>query len=460
MATVIDSGDLNRYEVIKTRPMNTEATNVNVTNTSVPVTIGSQPISTTPANTVPTNVAITGQPITVTTSSSPSTKTPAVDAFGRLRVSNPFTLFDSQHRYQENDKWDTQLTGSATKTYAVNESTINLNCTTGSTDAVLRETKRVFPYQPGKSLLIMSTFAMAPGKTNQTQRVGYYGAQNGIYLEQQGTTLYFVQRSYSSGSLVETRIPQSQWNTDKFDGTGIGGTIDVTKTQILWMDIEWLGVGSVRCGFVVDGTFVMAHRFDHDNIETRTYMTTAILPLRYEIFNTGTVASSSTLKQICSTVISEGGYEGYSRRYNVDTGYASISCSVVGTNYPITSIRLNSNRLDSIVLPTDVNILLASSSDICRYQLLLNPTLNGGTWATHYNGNVDYNITATAVTGGNIVSAGYIQSSQTLSLSGLNNFNFQLGRTIAGVSDVLTLMITPVTSTCNVLADFSWYETI
>jgi hypothetical protein len=431
VATVIDSNDFNRYEVIKMSPYND----------------------------APTNVAITGQPISVTTGYSPSTKTPAVDAFGRMRVSNPFTLFDSQHRYQENDKWDTQLTGSATKTYVVNESTINLNCTTGSTDAVLRETKRVFPYQPGKSLLIMSTFAMATGKTNQTQRVGYYGAQNGIYLEQQGTTLYFVQRSYSSGSLVETRIPQSQWNTDKFDGTGISETIDVTKTQILWMDIEWLGVGSVRCGFVVDGTFVMAHRFDHDNIETRTYMTTAILPLRYEIFNTGTVASSSTLKQICSTVISEGGYEGFSRRYNVDTDANPVNLLSAGTAYPIIALRLNSARLDAVVLPSGLNGIVTSNNNI-QYQIIINPTLTGGTWTTHYNGTVDYNTTATAVSGGNIIVGGYINNAGQIDLSSLNNFNFQLGRTIAGASDVLCLAMTGLSNNTKVLADLSWYEVV
>jgi len=429
MATIIDSNDLNRYEVIKMSPYND----------------------------TPTNVAITGQPITVTTSSTPANKTPAVDAFGRLRVSNPFTLFDSQHRYQENDKWDTQLTGSGTKTYVADESTINLNVTTGATDAVLRETKRVFPYQPGKSLLIMSTFVMAAGKTNQTQRVGYYGAQNGIYFEQQGTTLYFVQRSYSTGTLVETRIPQSQWNSDKFDGTGVGGTLDVTKTQILWMDIEWLGVGSVRCGFVVDGTFVMAHRFDHDNVEPRVYMTTAILPIRYEIFNTGVVASASTMKQICNTVISEGGYEGFSRRYNVDTAASPVNLASAGTAYPIIALRLNSARLDSVVLPSNINGIVTSNANI-QYQIIINPTLTGGTWGTHYNGNVDYNTTATAVSGGNIIVGGYISNTGQIDLSGLNNFNFQIGRTLAGVSDIICLVMTPTSNNTKILADISWYE--
>lgn len=521
MATQIDPVDLNRYEIIKTRPMNTEATSVSVANT----------VTTTPANTTPTNVAITGQPISVVTNTLPSTKSVNYDAFNRLRTSNPYTLFDSQHRYQENDKWDTQLTGSATKSYVSQESSVYLSTTTASKDAVLRETKRVFAYQPGKSLLIMSTFVMSPLQTNLVQRTGFYGATNGVFFEVSGNTLYMVQRSASGsapatstaasitgttltvggtvtgtfavGQLVtaqgilgntyitalgtgtggagtytvslsqtvaataiqgvtvtETRIPQSSWNGDKFDGTGLTGEVlDPTKSQIWFCDIEWLGVGSVRTGFVVDGVPVLAHRFDHDNVETKVYMTTSILPLRYEIFNTGAIASAATMKQICSTVISEGGYEGYSRRFNIDTSYNPVNLATAGTVYPIIAIRLNGNRLDQIVLPVGLNGIVTSNTNV-QYQLLLNPTLTGGTWTTHTNGNVDYNTTATAVSGGSVVAGGYITNVDNINLGTLSNFNFQLGRTISGVSDILCFVYIALSPNTKVLGDLSWYETV
>lgn len=411
-----------------------------------------------PYNDAPTNVAITGQPIATYLSSDPSTKTTNQDAFGRLRISAPFTLFDSQHRYQENDKWDTELTSGGTKTYLINESTLNLSVTTASGSAVLRETKRVFPYQPGKSLLVLSTFIMSTGKAGLTQRVGYYGAQNGVYLEQKDGALFIVQRSYVTGAIVNTPIPQSQWNGDKLDGTGASGrTVDVTKSQIFWTDIEWLGVGDVRVGFVVDGVFVTAHTFHHDNAEVTTYMTTAILPLRYEIFNTAATASASTLKQICSSVISEGGYEGFSRRYNVDTASTPVNLALAGTAYPIIALRLNSTRLDAVVLPSNVNGIVTSNANV-QYQIIINPTLTGGTWNTHYNGTVDYNTTATAVAGGNVIVGGYIGNTGQIDLTGLSNFNFQLGRTIAGVSDVICLAMTPTTPNTKILADLSWYE--
>jgi hypothetical protein len=59
----------------------------------------------------------------------------------------------------------------------------------------------------------------------------------------------------------ETVVPQTNWNIDKLDGTGISGiTLDISKAQILWMDIEWLGLGTVRIGFVINGNlFTVIH---------------------------------------------------------------------------------------------------------------------------------------------------------------------------------------------------------
>jgi len=154
-------------------------------------------------------------------------------------------------------------------------------------------------------------------KEGLRQRIGYFGITggptagtpyNGVYLQQDGLTLSIC---LASGSLATTTtVNQSQWNGDKFNGTGESSrTLDVTKGNIFWTDIEWLGVGDVRCGFFVDGKPVVAHTFHNDNVHPTTYMTTAVLPIRYEIENTTAQAAGSTLTQICSSVISEGGYE-------------------------------------------------------------------------------------------------------------------------------------------------------
>lgn len=397
----------------------------------------------------------------------------AVDAFNRLRVSNPFTLFDSQHRYQTNDKWDIFGVTGGTASYAVTESAVKLSVSTTVGSKCTTETKRVFPYQPGKSLLVFSTFAMNTPKEGLRQRVGYFGITggatagtpyNGIYLQQDGLTLSLC---LASGSLsTTTTVNQSQWNADKFDGTGGSSrTLDVTKGNIFWMDIEWLGVGDVRCGFVVDGKPVVAHTFHNDNVNPTTYMTTAVLPLRYEIQNTTAQAAGSTLTQICSSVISDGGYEGFSRRYNVTHDGATLkTLTTAGTQYPIIALRLNSNRIDSVIVPSNISVIVQETTnnkpDTVQYRILLNPTLTGGSWNTHYNGNVDYNNTATAVSGGTDIIGGYISSSGAFSVSDINDFNFQLGRTQVGASDVIVLVLTPIYDGAKICADFSWFEIV
>jgi hypothetical protein len=249
----------------------------------------------------------------------------AVDAFNRLRVSQPFTLFDSQHRYQLSDKWDTFSATGGYVDYLLNESVKVLGVTLTVGSKTTSETKRVFAYQPGKSLLIINTFVWPTKIHGLRRRVGYFGITggatagipyNGVYLEQNGLTLSI---NLASGSLNTTlSANQSDWNGDKFDGTGASGrTLDTSKGNIFWTDIEWLGVGDVRTGFFVDGRPVIAHTFHNDNTHPTAYMTTACLPLRHEIENLTGLTGSQVSKQICSTVISEGGYEGFSRRFNV-----------------------------------------------------------------------------------------------------------------------------------------------
>jgi hypothetical protein len=393
-------------------------------------------------------------------------KDDAIDAFGRLKVSQPFTVFDSQHRYQENDKWDTSLSGGGSKSYSAYESVVNLNVDTVSGSKVIRETKRVFPYQPGKSLLILSTFAFAAAQSNLRQRVGYFGSQNGIYLEQDGSNIYLVLRTYVSGSVDDStyKVAKSSWNGDVFDGTGKSGrNLDITKANIMFIEIEWLGVGDVRVGFIVDGRPVVAHTFHNDNLRTTTYMTTACLPLRMEIENTGSTSSSSTAKQICNSVMSEAGYEGFQRQFNVGMGTTIRNLSTGGTVYPVISIRLNSSRLDSIVIPASLSAIVTSNTWL-NYKVVFNGTFGGTapTWSTHSNNNVDYVVhnSGTTLTGYSEIVGGYINNDGNASVSDVLNFNYQLGRTISGTSDVCTVMFSAYSNNIDVIADLAWRELI
>jgi hypothetical protein len=335
------------------------------------------------------------------------------DAFGRIRVSQPLTLFDSSHRYRDNGLWNTLATIGGTAVFSANEGLVNLNVTSTGGSQVIRETAKVFSYQPGKSLLVFNTFVMAPAQTGLRQRVGYYGIDNGIYIQLRDDILSFVERSSVTGAITESIVPQAVWNVDTLDGNGPSGvTLDITKAQILFMDIEWLGEGTVRLGFVIDGVFILCHRFNHANLIASTYITTASLPLRYEITNEGT-ATATTLKQVCSTVISEGGYELRGAQQAVGTSItAPKTFAVAGTYYPMVGIRLKSTALDAIVITTAVSLLGLGNGKNYAWRIVQSATTTGGSWVSAgVDSSVEYNLTGTSVTGGRILAQGYVNSS-------------------------------------------------
>ena len=378
----------------------------------------------------------------------------AYDAFGRLRVSEPYTLFDSQNRYFADNQFDTSTATGGSTTFLSNEATVRMDVTTSSGSEVVRQTYRSFPYQPGKSLLTLETFTMNAAKTNLRQRVGFFNTQNGLFFQQNDSTLSFVLRSNSlptPGTPSDIRtVTQANWNGDKLDGTGPSGvTLDVTKTQILFFDFEWLGVGRVRCGFFQDGQFIVCHTFDNENVQSSVYMTTAILPLRYEITNTGTTASNSSMKQICSTVISEGGYAQTSVEHVARMVNLSASNYLTTTFKPLVSIRLSSTALGAVVLPVNLNFL-PSTADNFEIALIKNGTLTSASYtAVPSDSNVEYDISATAISGGTTLYNEWAtgKTGRSIISSGTGyQWDLQLGASLAGVSDVLTLVARTVTT--------------
>lgn len=431
MATVIER-DHNRYEVVKVLNPDDQVLNVSITS------------------------PLTGDP------------TAATDAFGRQRVSNPLTLFDSSHRYRDNGLWNNSTASGGSVTFQANEGLVNLAVTTTSGSRVYRETTKVFSYQPGKSLLVLNTFVMASAKTGLRQRVGYFGVDNGMYLELDGSTLSFVERSLSTGIVTETKVTKANWNVDKLDGTGPSTlTLDISKAQILWMDIEWLGLGSVRMGFVIDGRFIPCHVFHHANLISSTYITTASLPLRYEIENTTGTASNSTLKQVCSTVISEGGYElrGVQQAVGIPIG-TPYDLTTASTYYPIISIRLKTspNRLDAIIILTALSIMGITNNANYNWRVIASGATTGGTWVSAgTDSSVEYNITGTSFAGGRTLASGFLnganQGSTPVDILKQALFAFQLERnSFTSTSYELTLVAAADTNGADIYASMDWEE--
>lgn len=268
---------------------------------------------------------------------------PQDDAFGRARTSEPFTLGDYKHLYSIDPDFVDVYSGiGATVVFDINQASAILQSGISTDGYTIHQTKRYHHYMPGKSQLIYSSFNFGESQQNVIKRTGYFDDRDGIYFEQdQNGELNFVIRSFVTSGIgnSERRIPQSEWNKDRLDGSGVSGiSLDITKTQLFFTDFEWLGVGRVRCGFSLDGKNIVAHEFYNSNNLDTVYMSNPNLPVRCEIKNTGTqVGAGGSFIQICSTVMSEGGYTEAGREFSHATPLRSVG---IGSTVPVLAIRL------------------------------------------------------------------------------------------------------------------------
>ena len=341
----------------------------------------------------------------------------SIDAFARLRVSNPVTLFDSQSHYDDHRiHWELSIDNNSGNAYVAHDANLaEIQMYVEDDDTIIRQTRRYFRYQPGKSQLVFVTFVMDSPDAECTQCVGYFDDRNGIFFENDGTGYNLVKRSFTTGSAVDTEIAQASWNIDSFDGTGPSGyTLDFTKAQIFLMDMEWLGVGRIRCGFVVDGIPYYAHEFLHANVVDSVYMTTANLPVRYEISGTVSLSSGKTLQSICSTVISEGGFQFASGLQFSASNEETLRSVTSSALLPLLAIRpktvfngvVNRGR----IIPENISIY--SQSQPIHHDIYWGASVQGGSWNSLGPDSItEYNVTGISLSGGVHVTSGYIPAS-------------------------------------------------
>ena len=417
--------------------------------------------------------------------------TTAYDAFGRQRISEPFTLGDYKHLYAIDPNFLDSVSGTgSTVTFIANQAAARLQTGIGSTAYSIHQTKFYHHYQPGKSQLIFSSFNFYAPQQNATKRTGYFDDRDGIYLEQVGLstsdginagigTYNWVIRTFTSGIATETRIPQSQWNKDKCDGTGASGfNADFTKTQLAFIDFQWLGVGRVRCGFAHNGQLITAHEFYHSNNNPKVYISNPNLPVRCEVRNTG-VGIGASFDQICSTVASEGGYveSGIDFAYTMTTTRTTLTPA--GTEFPLVAIRLKnifqgypnriSVRLNNLSIHCETNSII--------YKIVKLPSSayigNAGTltWTSASNNSgVEVCVDATTYSDGDIFASGYVPSgasqnslspvaSGTLSAAKKNIIVQNIDSSNSEIYAVIVRTITTTgNTTASVAAALQWRE--
>lgn len=392
------------------------------------------------------------------------------DAFGRLRVSNPLTLFDSKQLYDNNPLfWDESLEsgGGISSSHSTDEAATTITSTLNTAGTFTRQTFMRFNYQPGKSQQILMTGVLdnSGGGTGVERRIGLFDDDNGLFFEDNAGTIGVTRRTSVTGSAVDNTVAQASWNLDTMDGTGPSGvTVDWATTQIFAIDFEWLGVGVVRMGLVVNGVLFYVHKFLNTNNLADVYMSTPNLPMRFQIITTASSPASS-LKAICATVASEGGSEELGVLRYKSTKGTHINANTANTIYVICGIRLKTTNLGATIMLENCSMLNQTNDDF-EWLLLMNPTLaNAITFSDETNSSIQSGVgnsgnpSNSTATGGIALDGGFVKASgSTGSMSAEMNNALRLGAAIDGTRDEIYLCCRPLSANADVEGGITWRE--
>lgn len=321
---------------------------------------------------------------------------PQLDAFGKLRVSNATILGDYIFA---NDilpsQFSTKIVGDATATWDPNSHALLITNTTASGDLIAHTTNTYHHYFPGSSHTFVGTVAMSAGQTNLERRWGLFDAEDGFMFVQIDGNFGIMVRSKVTGSVVNgPPVFQSDFNVDTLDGSGddnnpSGFKIDLTKDNIYWIDVQWLGAGRTRFGcYNEKGERLVMHEVRNANQSDRSITTTAALPVCYVQYNNGAIGSTAEFRAFCAMVASETAIDPQTHgRISLSTmdrtilsGNTTSDYIYVGTLSPAKFIGTgNFNR--SLYYPSDLDVMafVPSTGEDARIELEVyaEPVLSG-----------------------------------------------------------------------------------
>lgn len=403
-----------------------------------------------------------------------------LDAFGRLRMSSPLTLLDIRFPGQavggapflSNSQ---QVCSASSGAFSGSYSDAKLVMSGTGAGYYISQSRNYCVYQPGKSLMFLASGVFNPGNSSMTSRVGYCdhdltasppAVRNGAYLEVSGGNV-----SVNLKNSVVVSVARSQWNVDPMDGTGPSGlSLDFSKTQLLVIDMEWLGVGRVRFGFFAYGRVQYCHQFTHINQLTAPYTRSINLPITFALFG-ATAGQSGSLTQICSTVISEGGYNPVGRPFTVSS---SSETNVPQSEVPVLALRGGAAAYNhQNIIPSASSIIDSTNNNTLLYRLRLYPAgtsagtiawsdVNSAYSVAQYATNAA--ITGFVTTGSIVIDSAYFLGKGSNVFSNLaatfSTLLVQVTADITNVSDILVLTCTRVNSgtDAKVSASLSWQE--
>jgi hypothetical protein len=380
----------------------------------------------------------------------------------RLKIAPFQTVFFNTFQYgKETDVWDERVVGVGTATFNANASNIvmQVGSTTGS--KVIRQTKNVMRYIPGRGATLAFAIRLETPQVGIRRRFGLFDVQNGVYFEDDGGTYSYVIRSSTSGITTETRVTRENWNGEKFDGNGwTGVTADPTKQQMISINYEWYGAGIIQFAWLMKNETVASHTFDNANTNSGVWCSTPFLPIRLEIENVTGVAGTHYMYQGSNSLIQEGEPEKLGILESISNPITGTTMPSSNTFYPIISLRLKSSNLGAVMLLRSLQAATDDNTNV-YWELIENATNTGGTWVNHPDPNsfMQYNITESATTGGNTLLSGFVINGSGALVDLDVRAALQLGRSgIGTISDTYTLACASPNTNKKVLAVLNWIE--
>jgi hypothetical protein len=380
----------------------------------------------------------------------------------RFKVSPFQTSFFNTFQYGlETDVWETDTTGTASAVHDPNASNVVMSVGSTAGDKVIRQTRQVMRYIPGRVSLVSFAIRLETPVAGVRRRFGIFDGENGAYFEDDGGTYSCVLRSNVTGSVVETRVTRDNWNGDKLDGNGYSQiTADPEAVQMINIEYEWYGAGQVIFSYTIDGETHSIHKFNIANRQNQVWCSTPFLPIRVEIENVTGAAGTHYIYQGSNSLTQEGEPEKLGTLISYSNSISGTTLPSANTFYPVLSLRLKSNGLAGIVLPRSLQVATNDNTNVF-WRLVENPTLTGGTWIDHPNPDAitQVNTTATAVSGGVVILSGFTVGGGANLIDLDDKASLQIGRSSLGtVSDIYTLECASPNTNKAALAVFNWLE--
>ena len=292
--------------------------------------------------------------------------------------------FATYNNSKDTDIWDELLTGTSSSTLDTYLGMVKLEVGPNVGDEVIRQTKRVQGYIPGRQGEVSMTLLLGTPDPGIRRRFGMFTELNGFFFEDSGDGTYrcVLRRDTSGGVLVES-YTRDEWNVDKLDGTGPSGIVaNPENIQHMSIEYEWYGAGMIEWNFVIDNNKFPIHRILHANRQSHTWAAKASLPIRIELTNVTGAAGIHTFYQGAHSLSVEGTANILGRQKSISTPVTGKTLTTANTFYPIVAVRLKATALDSVIVPDEFTGATLDNTSIF-IRTMLNANVVGGTWVSY-----------------------------------------------------------------------------